>query len=112
VADIRYRAFVDKNNNGQIDTGEYKSTLDNISDLNFLKSIDVYILMQDSKYNPKYTFSNNVDNGSVIYDDLNGNGKCDSGEICLSLPVKTSNPKTDYRRYKWKIEKYLSNRKI
>jgi type IV pilus assembly protein PilW len=105
VSDIEYRAFVDKNYNGAIDTGEYKSTLDNNSDLNFLKSIDVYILVQDSKYNPKYTFYNNVDNGSVIYDDLNGNGKCDSGEICLSLPVKTSDPKTDYRRYKWKIEK-------
>jgi len=56
VSDIEYRAFVDKNYNGAIDTGEYKSTLDNNSDLNFLKSIDVYILMQDSKYNPKYTF--------------------------------------------------------
>lgn len=70
-----------------------------------LKSIDMYILVQTSNYNPSYNFTGIIDNNYLIHEDKNNDGKCGLDEICLKLPSIGTNPKTDYRKYKWRIIK-------
>ncbi len=72
----KFSSFTDLNGNGSVDTRDLRKSL---------KLITVYLLMQEGKYDPEYTFNN-----STGYIEVDG--------IKLNLPA-------NYQHYRWKVLK-------
>ncbi len=90
VADWALTFDIDTNGNGIIDSGEENQTTLPTSNSDIrtkLKAINVYILIQEGKYDPEYTYSQAVTCGSNMCVEVNG--------VNLTLP-------SDYENYRWK----------
>ena len=102
VADFTVRFDYDSNGDGEIITTEELKKFSDISGANAtdfkkkLKRTHVYILLQDGKYDRNFTFNGNISNGKLIIVDNDGDGICDSDDVCLKLP-------NDYQHYRWKV---------
>ncbi|WP_029520372.1 type II secretion system protein [Persephonella sp. IF05-L8] len=90
VADWKVTFDIDTDGNGIIDTGEQNQSsppLNNTDIRNKLKAINVYILVQEGRYDADFTYSQAVDCGSKKCVQINGQD--------LELP-------TNYEHYRWK----------
>ncbi len=96
IADWKITFDIDKNSDGKIDSSEenlddYSLLSDNTTIRKKLKLINVYMLVQEGRYDPNFEYSNNIKNC--------GSDKCVSiDNIELKLP-------TDYNHYRWKVLK-------
>jgi len=93
VADFKVTFDYDDDGGGTLDMDEYD--LEKTSpDPDKIFAVNVYLLVQEGKYDRNLNFTNNVVSGKYILKDKNTDGDCDTDDICLNLPA-------GYEHYKW-----------
>ncbi len=105
VADFIVRFDYDLNSNGDIDSNERILALSSITSqighlptkndiINHLKAVRIYVLSQEGKRDSSFQYSGNIVGGKLLYVDKDGDGICDTDDVCFSLP-------TGYQNYHW-----------
>ena len=94
VADLQVTFDYDDDGGGTLDVDEYDLNRSD-PDPDKIYAVNVYLLVQEGKYDRNLNFTNNVDSGKYVLKDKNLDGNCDTGDdICLDLPA-------DYEHYRW-----------
>jgi len=94
VADLQVTFDYDDDGGGTLDVDEYDLTK-SVPDPDRIYTVNVYLLVQEGKYDRNLNFTNKVDSGKYVIKDKDQDGNCDAGDdICLNLPA-------GYEHYKW-----------
>ena len=94
VADFLVTFDYDDDGGGSLDLDEYDLSK-SVPVPDKIYAVNVYLLVQEGKYDRNLNFTNNVDSGKYVIKDKDQDGNCDAGDdICLDLPA-------GYDHYKW-----------
>jgi len=89
VADFKVTFDYDEDGGGTLDVDEYDLSK-SVPNPDKIRAVNVYLLVQEGKYDRNLNFTNNVVGGSYVLQNVNPDGD----DITLSLPA-------GYEHYKW-----------
>ncbi|MEC9492930.1 PilW family protein [Flexistipes sp.] len=89
VADFKVTFDYDEDGGGTLDLDEYDLSK-SVPNPDKIRAVNVYLLVQEGKYDRNLNFTNNVVGGSYVLQNVNPDGD----DITLSLPA-------GYEHYKW-----------